>query len=141
MPLWTFLEILSWASGTIFLLSMFSLLKIVLIHLIVLHIFLQSLNYTGLSLVSVCLSSQSLFFSWLYPWKVSSTTLALVLSICTDSQIEIKHFDVLSTRFIFFLISNAHFHVDIICLFHGGYHAHLNILFIVFNGFLPLIIY
>ena len=48
-----------------------------------LYIFLQTLNCTGLSLVSVCLSSQSLFFLWLYPWKVSRTTLALLLSICT----------------------------------------------------------
>lgn len=31
------------------------------------------------------------------------------------------------------------FYVDIICLFHGGLHSHLNILAIIFNGFLPLI--
>lgn len=139
MPLWTFLEILSWASGTIFLLSTFSLLRIVLIPL---HIPSKLKWHRPILSVclSVCLAGISSFSGYILGKSQEQPWLYCYL-YALDSQIEIKHFGVLSSRFIFFLLSNVHFHVDIICLFHGGYHAHLNILFIVFNGFLLLIIY
>ena len=98
-----------WASGTILLLSIFSLLRIALTPS-----YIPSKLKLHRPILSVCLSSLSLSFFWLYPWKISSSTLAFTaIYMHMILRLKSKPLLFLSSRFKFFLLSNAYFHVDI----------------------------